>query len=330
MSANVQGTGRSAAMERASLQAKRDSINTTLSAVRGRVGLPSQLLEQVFELQQDSQALWAKVEARWTELHEGQQRMLQRRSALQNEINGGVTSQRHVELLEQIASVQAELERVEQRKQAPDAQLTTLQLEADALMDRASRLAKESGAAATLEAKGAEVFEVERREFGAGRDFHRGQASSMLVWVGVVALAIVGVVAEGLWRASDMKDWHVMALAFGWRFVLLVLGGSLITFLGRLYSQHSQQAVSYQDRLAGIDAAALVLHYGADSASRENLLNRFVETYISGEGNAFRPRTEAQSKTQSKTDGVAEAVKAVEPIVKAIEPLAKALRPGSS
>lgn len=61
-----------------------------------------------------------------------------------------------------------------------------------------------------------------------------------------------------------------------------------IKFLGNLHSKHSQQVITYQDRIAGLSAAEPIIISG-NSRTREKILLKMADTYLNDKENAFKP-----------------------------------------
>ncbi|WP_437709702.1 hypothetical protein WMF45_34635 [Sorangium sp. So ce448] len=179
----------------------------------------------------------------------------------------------------------------------PSAELSRLGAELDEFMRHANALHKEATAGRSLAEAGVATVEVNRGEFEKAREYHRGQAGWAIVvlalgtaYAGLVVIWIFGDVAHlsGQQFDSGVGTIASLALLLSGRFSVLLGIGYLLVFAGKLHSRHSQQAVLYQDRLAGLDAAKMIIHYGSTSV-REEILKRMTTTYLSLDTNAFQP-----------------------------------------
>jgi hypothetical protein len=146
--------------------------------------------------------------------------------------------------------------------------------------------------------KAREQVRVDKAEFESARDFHRKLSTVGLCLIVVALVAGVLLVLRVFVDFSqsaitsagspDTVDRVArIALLFGGRIALLVGLGWLLHFLFRFHTNHAAQAVSYQDRLAGLGAAELVLQSGSTS-TRSQVVLLMAETYLSLKENAFR------------------------------------------
>lgn len=161
------------------------------------------------------------------------------------------------------------------------------------LVEKARRLHEEATRGDSLAEKGQERIEARRTEFEDALRYHREQAR-LLLWFAGVATVLALLAAAwlfGLFGAAvvaprsggpELADW----VHLGGRLSLVFGAGAAVNFLGILHSRHAQQAVWYQDRLAGLDLAVMLLHYGT-SGTREEILRQMTKTYLECSKNAF-------------------------------------------
>lgn len=330
MSSQVEGEVRSAKRDYQSLQMKQEVLNNTIGRIFNTPGLPPEQLDQAVALRHQAQVLNEQIGAEWNTLNEPIKLARRRRDELKNQRSKARDVAEQGRIASEVSDAEGVLNSAEAALEKPSAAIAALHDVADALIEAVRRLYLEVTSESTIEDEGRAAFEVNKAEFEAGRDHHRDQARQLLWVMGCLLLAgFVAVYAllfhqNGDWTALAGANWVRAALVIVGRFT--VLGGIawLLVFLGKLHSQHSQQAVTYQDRLAGLDAASLVLHYGANLKVREEMLGRFVEAYISGDANAFRPqRPEPHTRRAEST--VKELASELEPLAKAVEPIVKAV-----
>lgn len=128
---------------------------------------------------------------------------------------------------------------------------------------------------------------IEKAEFEAARKRHDNMSIVLLLLLGLAVVAS----GAGLYQLvinAESTNLPPMALllALTGRIAFVLLAGWIITFLGRLHASHVQQAIFYQDRLAGISAARNLIPF-ADLGSRQEMVKQLATAYISLERNAF-------------------------------------------
>lgn len=195
----------------------------------------------------------------------------------------------------------------------------------DQLLEDARRLYDEATRNRSLAAAG-ETVATNTAQFKSALAHHQGQArnlfwltlASAIAFAAFIAIVFLHAPTGEMTAASDGKiDWPHALVVLGGRLSIVIGGGWLVTFIGRLHSRHSQQSVSYQDRLAGMDVIGLLLQHGTQE-TRDAMMKRITEFYLSQDDNAFRdlPTREPSLRDverllRSVTKPVAEAVKAV-------------------
>lgn len=145
------------------------------------------------------------------------------------------------------------------------------------------------------------VSEIDKSEFEKARNFHRSQANKILILLGFILvfslfiilyifnyikwLPINNIVIQN--NIPNNSDLYHYIVQFGGKISILFGLGWLMKFLGSLHSSHAEQAVSYQDRLAGISVSELIITSGR-STVREKILLEMADTYLTLKQNAFR------------------------------------------
>jgi hypothetical protein len=155
----------------------------------------------------------------------------------------------------------------------------------------------------------------EKTAFENARDYHRKSASRLLWAVVIAALLACMALVYLFYLAEQRNDYQTpgLIIAITGRAAFVLLAGWIVTFLARLHSSHAQQAVFYQDRLAGIDAARNLIEY-ADTDGRQDMIKQLVQAYTTLERNAFVATTKATSRglvTRKDLKVVTDLVKAV-------------------
>ena len=215
------------------------------------------------------------------------------------------------------------------RLKQPEMRLDQARSEMDSVMGLAAALYKEAIAGRSLAEAGVATVEVNRTEFESARNYHRQQARRLywatLIGAGLFLCAVwivFGNHATPAWLGDLVKNappepapstenasesvpvWILAFLLFGGRLSVLLGAGWLVVFFGRLHSRHAQQAISYQDRVAGLDAAKMIIHYGSP-AGREETLRRMVSTYLALDDNAFKDEEKATNDPVQEVSRVA-------------------------
>jgi hypothetical protein len=138
------------------------------------------------------------------------------------------------------------------------------------------------------------VVTKNREEFAEARTYHRERAVNLL-WgaVAVPFLLAALVVANLIWgeklrlvTPEGHVDWPLVLLVFGGRISIVAALAWLVAFLGRLHARHSQQAVSYQNRLAALDIATMLLQHDR-AEGRSATLRQMSAFYLTKGDNAF-------------------------------------------
>lgn len=180
---------------------------------------------------------------------------------------------------------------------AVDPQWNALEDEVNALIDESSSLHRTVQEESEFARKAHEQVQVDREEFGKARTYHRvlsyvalALVAGMLVLAGYAINFFFGAQSQTpvAGATSDPIDRiaHI-ALLFGGRIAIIVGLFWSLGFLFRLHSSHAAQAVSYEDRMAGLGAVEMILQSGRRE-SREQVVLRMSETYLSLKENAFR------------------------------------------
>ena len=330
MSLHVEGEVRSAKRDYQSLQMKQEVLNNTIGRIFNTPGLPPEQLDQAVALRHQAQVLSEQIGTEWNALNEPIKVARRRRDELKNQRSKARDVAEQGRIASEVSKAEGDMNSAEAVLEKPSAAIAALHDVADALIEAVRRLYLEVTSESTIEAEGRAAFEVNKAEFEAGRDHHRTEARILLATMGILLAGGLGALYLLLfhnnadWTTLAEAKWPRAALVIIGRFTVLAGMAWLLVFLGRLHSQHSQQAVTYQDRLAGLDAAALVLHYGANLKVREEMLGRFVEAYISGDANAFRPQ-KAEPHERRGESTVKELASELGPLAKAVEPIVKAV-----
>lgn len=191
------------------------------------------------------------------------------------------------ELLNAQVEAAAEVDAALQKN--PDDEVEALVLEARALTDRAAELSRQVSDK-PLAVQGVQQVSTDVEQFERARDYHRKRSDMYLALLLVVAAGGCWVVYSLFFGQNGVgaTGWLGAAVLIGGRVALLLLVGWLIKFLGELQSRHAQQAVTYQDRVAGLGAARVIIEQGLRE-SREGVLRAMTASYLSLDANAFRP-----------------------------------------
>lgn len=164
---------------------------------------------------------------------------------------------------------------------------------------------------------------------------HRTQAFYLLILTGLVGVALAYAIAElfqlrnvapvaptiveaGKTVAIPSRPIEQILMVLGGRLSIIAGGAWVIGFLGKLHSRHSQQAVSYQDRLAGMDVIRMILQHGSHDTSNATL-RRMTDFYLTQEDNAFR---DPPSRDPNLNDVRKLLTTITEPVGKAVESVA--------
>jgi hypothetical protein len=172
-------------------------------------------------------------------------------------------------------------------------------------------------------------FDVDKEEFVAAREFHRNQAKiflNLLLVIIALSLPLVLFMFDLLpflpanWRPDAASDLSTYTLRIGGRISVLLALGWLIRFVGLLHSNHSEQQVAYQDRIAGLSTSEMIVSSGRPSI-REKILLEMSETYLSLRHNAFRSRKEKMA--EANVEGLERFVVKIQEITKKLTALGK-------
>lgn len=296
--------------------ARVDSTSQTISALRSRPGLPSEALDRVVELEARCRELKKRVASVWAEYDEPARLATEQLVSLpQAERTARIAE------IKGLAAVARTQPSVAMNGIAEDARL---------LLEEARGLYALT-VGNPIEEKTRERFVVNRVELVEARSHHRTQSLVMLVTL-VALTGLAGYLATAFFSSPIVRDQGVsdveavvsLAMRATLRVSILAALGWFASFVGRQYSRHSQQAVSYTDRLAALDAIDLVLEYGAPG-SKEEGLRALVSAYLSEHSNAFRT---IEPTSRTATEVVHDSVKILDPLLKRAGTVLKAL-PGS-
>ena len=166
-----------------------------------------------------------------------------------------------------------------------DPQLAQMVTEADTLLGMSNTLHLDATRGQSLKDVGLEKRDLDKKDLTAARDYHRKLAFINLCATLVLALGVGGAIVTLLF--VDTGASHLWIAVSG-RVTLAVGGAWLVGYLARLQSRHSQQAVLYQDRLAGWDPANALLYYGS-TEERGTVMRQMTKTYLNPGANAFKP-----------------------------------------
>ncbi len=186
------------------------------------------------------------------------------------------------------------------------------------LFDTVAELNREATSQNTVSSKLRSLFTVDTTEFKSALKYHKTQSFinlALLLLVTVTAVCSVyklfgfhnplltAEIKELLKEDNTYKATVIMILIqLGGKLTLIIAFGWLIQFLGGLHSKHSQQAIIYQDRLAGLTTAELIITAGRTS-TREQILKEMADTYLSDKENSFKPKEKQRhEETASKKD----------------------------
>jgi hypothetical protein len=186
------------------------------------------------------------------------------------------------------------------------------------LFDTVGELNREATSQNSVSTKLRSLFALDTTEFKNALKYHKAQSIIHLILLFAVTITAVCLVytlfgfhnslfapeIKALLQTDNTyKATLIMILIqLGGKLTLIFAFGWLIQFLGGLHSKHSQQAVIYQDRLAGLTTAELIITAGRTS-TREQILKEMAETYLSDKENAFKPKEKPKpDDTASKKD----------------------------
>lgn len=168
------------------------------------------------------------------------------------------------------------------------------------------------------------TFEVNTDEFKKALEYHQKQ-SRYTFW-GLLGVVLGGALLLYYWGfergnidsiSSSNKDLVIkiflISFYLGGRITFVIVFIWLIQFLGKLHSKHSEQSIIYQDRLAGLGTAELIITSGV-STTREQILKDMAAVYLSDKENAFRTKEEPKQEIDLKK--VANALKPIVDILK--------------
>lgn len=318
------------------LNAKLKMLTNTLNAAQAQHGITPVVADQLLRLQDETARFKPRIDGIWNSFN-AQREQLSTQLQAANERLRTAPDAKKPGIQAEVDGINQQIQRADlsadQLRTQPSEQLDAAAADLDDLIVRARTLYQEAISSQSLAVAGAATIDVNRDEFKQGRDYHRNQAIWMLILLGLATAAASTAVyflfvefpthlpvnGEHPVPTSDASRlWLEGALLLGGRFSVLLGIGWLLVYIGTMHARHAQQAIWYQDRLAGLDAAKMVLHYGSLPA-RENLLNQLVTTYLSAETNAFRdPPT---IRADGSMDEVVRLMRALRPLLKALAPL---------
>lgn len=122
-------------------------------------------------------------------------------------------------------------------------------------------------------------------KFKKARDHHRNAAfwSQLAIFgIGVASVAL-GAFA---YTADPSTTLFQLIGRGGSKLGLIVVAGWLLVHFSRSAARHNQQAVTYEDKLAGLQSADRLLPYSNDEGRKE-ILETILSTYVAVERNAF-------------------------------------------
>jgi len=175
------------------------------------------------------------------------------------------------------------------------------------------------------------VIKTDISEFVAARNHHRNMANITLFML--ILIMILGIIFIAWFFKSTAQDLIIGKMAernsAGWLEGIVLLGGRLSLIVGigwmfkhlsNLQRSHSQQSVSYQDRLAGLDTAELILTR-ANPQARTEIVKMMTETYLSLNQNAFRVDEKTKDKKSDELEG-----KQFDNLLKLVSDISKAIK----
>jgi hypothetical protein len=292
-----------AAERHASLVMKAGACSATLKVIQSTVAVAPAVLDRSHALGQELSALQSRIKSRWGDLSNAQQRQRDTVNEATRAVKAAESgSDRAVasKARDALQTAEAGLAEATTALTAPDALLDVIAPELDPLMERIRDLYQDAVQDTSLARAGVEVVEVSRDEFQQGLRYHRSHSTWLLGLMLLLALlggaGVVALFSEfGGWHpgpaevaGNGTQAWIHLGLILGGRFSVLLGLGWLLVFAGRMHSRHAQQAVTYQERLMGLDAAKMVIHHGTGPV-REQLLHQLTTTFLSLDGNAFKP-----------------------------------------
>lgn len=119
-------------------------------------------------------------------------------------------------------------------------------------------------------------------------------AASLLSIFGIVDIWDSRQILEGLLSKLSQQSSGLsasllieVALIAGGRVFYLLLLAWAISFMGKLHASHSAQAVTYRDKIVGLDSAKLILNAAANASSRDKVIEQMSSTFLGGSHNAF-------------------------------------------
>lgn len=288
------------------------SAKRTLETIRSRPGIAAETVDLVVEFERRADGVKEQANGVW--------RAFDDRTRDASERANGADPQEKAKAKAEIPLFQAQA--AEARAELNPA-LTDIAEESRLLVEEIRGLhALVSGN--PIEEKVRERFVVNRTELEKGRKHHQDQSYLMLF--ALLALVLSGIVFAFLFFKEDVPGGppEVLVLHATLRVSVLFAIGWLAAFVGRQYSRHSEQSVSYTDRLAALDAIDLVLEFGAP-ASKEESLRLLIQAYLSERSNAFRP---GEPDPKAPAEVVLDAVKTIDPLLTRTAKVLKSL-PGT-
>jgi hypothetical protein len=293
--------------------ARVESTSQTISTLRSRPGLASESLDRVVELDARCRELKRRAASAWAEYDEP--------ARLANEQLASLPQEERNTRLAEIRGLAAVA------RTQPSAAMNEIAEDARLLLEEARGLHALT-VGSPLEEKTRERFVVNRQELVEARSHHRIQSFVMLAAL-VSLTAIAACLAIQIFSSpvlhdkgvSDVEQFVSLAMRATLRISSLAALGWFASFVARQYSRHSQQAVSYTDRLAALDAIDLVLEYGAPG-SKEEGLRALVSAYLSEHSNAFRT---VETRSPTAAEVVQDSAKILDPLLERAGTVLKAL-----
>lgn len=292
--------------------ARLKSAKRTLETIRSRPGIPAETVDLVVEIDGRADRVQERANQVWRAFDDPTREATAR-------VNGNDPQQK-AKATAEIPGLQAAAAAA---RAEPSPTLTDIAEESRLLVEEVRELhALVLGN--PIETTARERFEVNRTELEGARKHHQNQSYLMLF--ALLALVMAGIVFAFLFFKEEVREGTpvAMALRATLRVSVLFAIGWLAAFIGRQYSRHSEQSVSYTDRLAALDAIDLVLEYGAPG-SKEESLRLLIQAYLSERSNAFRA---GEPDPKAPAEVVLDAVKVVDPLLTRAAKVMKSL-PGT-
>lgn len=169
-----------------------------------------------------------------------------------------------------------------------------------------------------------QTIEIDKNEFKNSLDYHKRLAkftfAAVLTVVGLALISLASLFGLIEWlepkstqrildflRTEKEFNYKVsveLILLMGGRFSLIIAFAWLVGFLGRLHNSHTRQAIYYQDKIAGLEAAKLIIS-AAKTTSREKIVSDMATTYLALSKNAFEKPVSTKTEKLSLRETIA-------------------------